>query len=333
MPLVAFSLQGSAAEFEARAKDTKPLLGSFCMSGQATILYAAPNVGKTLITLNLAIDAVDAGRIAAANLFYINADDSSSGLATKLRLMDDLGAHTLVPGFKGFAAPHLIDLLRRTTTLDEARGTCIIIDTLKKFTQLMDKKLSSEFADACRQYVMRGGTVVALAHTTKNPNSDGKPRYSGTTDFVEDFDAAYIITPLTAQADAGEKVVQFDMMKRRADSPETVAYAYANEAGVSYEERLASVRPVDLDQLDAFRRVSQQVDDGAVIDAIKRRITDGGGDGKMVLAKGAAKVCGVSERVALSVLERYTGTDRTKHLWTFSSGDRGVRLYELLTAT
>ncbi len=330
-PLASRSLRGSAEEFERRAADTKPLLGDVCMAGQATILYAPPNAGKTLISLRLTVDAVADGRIAANDVYYVNADDGSRGLAEKLRIMDDLGAHTLVPGFNGFAARDLIELLRAAASRDAAAGSLVIIDTLKKFTDLMDKKHSRDFGDACRQYVMRSGSVVALAHTTKSPNADGSLRYGGTTDFVEDFDAAYVITPLKAEADAGEKVVQFDLQKRRGDNPDTVGYAYAAEPGVSYDQRLASVRPVDPTQLDAFRRLSQRVDDGVIVDAIRERIKAGGGEGKMVLARAAGKLCGASERAAIAVLERYTGTDRGEHLWAFVTGERGVRRYGLLS--
>lgn len=331
-PLVAYSLRGRAAEFEQQARSTTPLLGDLCLAGQATILYAPPNAGKTLITLKLTIDAVAAGRIAAGDVFYINADDSSSGLATKLNIMDELGAHTLVPGFYGFKAVDLIDLLRRAAQLDRARGSLVILDTLKKFSSLMDKKDASAFADACRQFVMRGGSIVALAHTTKNPNADGELRYGGTTDFIEDFDAAYVLTPLQAKAAAGERVAEFKLKKRRGDNPDTVAYAYAAEAGISYEERLASVRTVDLDQLDTFRNASQQLDDATVIAAVTACVGEGV-TGKMALMRTAAARTGASERAITRVIERYTGDDHSRHRWTFSRGDRGVMMFALLPDT
>jgi hypothetical protein len=82
------------------ATESKPLLGDRCLSGQATVFYAAPNVGKTLVTLRLVSDAVANGRINPGNIYYVNADDSSAGFATKMRLMNDLGVHTLAPGLK-----------------------------------------------------------------------------------------------------------------------------------------------------------------------------------------------------------------------------------------
>lgn len=122
-PLVAYSLLGSADEFEAAAEDAKPLLGDFCFAGQATVLYAPPNAGKTLIILKSTLEAVEEGRIAPGNVYYVNADDNSSGLADKLRLMQDIGVHTLVPGFKGFSAAQLVGLLsaRRRTARPAAR--------------------------------------------------------------------------------------------------------------------------------------------------------------------------------------------------------------------
>ena len=50
----------------------------------------------------------------------------------------------------------------------------IILDTLKKFTDLMNKKASSEFGKLARTFVGAGGTIIALAHTNKNKDEEGK---------------------------------------------------------------------------------------------------------------------------------------------------------------
>jgi hypothetical protein len=97
-PLRRFSLLGKADQLEARASDTKPLLGSFIMDGQATMIYAAPNTGKTLIVLHLLLAAIEQGLVDPDRVFYVNADDGSQGLAVKARLLQDVGAHMLAPG-------------------------------------------------------------------------------------------------------------------------------------------------------------------------------------------------------------------------------------------
>jgi hypothetical protein len=273
-----------------------------------------------------------AARIDADNVSYINADDSSEGVATKLRLLQDAGAHVLVPGLKGFKTDHLAEMMERAVAQNTANGTLIIIDTYKKFTDLMDKKRTSALNQICRQYVLAGGTVVALGHTTKHPGADGTPRYQGGTDVLEDFDAVYVGQPIPQKAGSDERVVKFKRNKSRADSPEYVAYAYATTLGISYDEKVASVHAVDPEDHVAFANYGR-VSEGEVIVAIVRLIESDGSVGKMQLARAAAKECGVSARAALQVLEKYEGTVPREHVWTFETGPHGRRTYRLIDQT
>lgn len=326
-PLHRFSLKGRADEYEARAQDTKPLMGQHVMSGQATMFYAPPNTGKTLITLHLTLDAVHKGLIDPSKLYYVNSDDSSKGIAEKLRILQDVGAHVLVPGQNGFKASDLQDLLLKTAERNAAYGTCVIIDTLKKFTPLNDKKLTSAFAEACRQYVVGGGTILALGHTTKSPNADGSPRYTGTTDILEDFDAVYIVeTATSAKSNNEEKAVKFVKLKSRASSPDVVAYAYASGSDLSYMVRLASVRAVDPEDMKDFRTF-KEIEDHKIVFAIFDLIDAGFEGGQMALGKAAAEKCGVTGRKAQRVLERHIDE---KPYWTFRTGAHGVRRFERL---
>ncbi len=328
-PLSSYSLRGRAAEFEARATEEKPLLGDICRTGQVTFLFAPPNAGKTLISLNLLAEAIDAGRINPGNVWYINADDSSSGFAAKMRLMDDMGVHTLAPGQRGFKSQNLLDIFQEVVEMDKAKGSLIIIDTVKKFVSLMDKGRASAFTNACRQIAMAGGAVLGLAHTNKNPDGNGKARYAGTSDTVDDCDAAYIATPMEGEGQAGEKVVLFTNIKRRGNNAPKVAYAYADEGDISYDERLASVRLVDPDQLGDFERIEAERSVAEVIEVIKACITEGIA-AKMVLAKEVARRAKVSQRAAIRTIEGFTGDDPSSHHWHFSIQHRGEKRYALL---
>ncbi len=328
-PLLPFSLRGQSERFRKLAVEARPLLGDVCLRGQVTIWYAAPGTGKTLAALSLVIDAVREARIAAGNVFYVNADDNGQGFATKLQIMDDLGGNTLAPGFKGFKASELIVLLHKMADRDEARGVLVIIDTIKKFASLMDKRESTEFAQACRRVAMMGGTVLGLAHTTKNGNSDGTPRYAGTSDLVDDADAAYTLRLIDAGGNGTEKVVEFRCFKSRGDCADTAAYAFAAEKGVSYEEKLASVRIIDPMQVDEFKRVEEQRSDTEMIDAVIACIREGVNT-KMLLAKEVATRTGISGRAAGRLVERYTGEDPVAHRWNYRRADRGAQVFQLL---
>lgn len=328
-PLEQYSLRGSASTFEAQATKTTPLLENLVLNGQSTLWYAPPNAGKTLLTLRFVIDAITDGRIPGANVYYINADDSSEGVAAKMRLLDDVDAHTLVPGYNGFKASDLISLLREMATGDQARGLLVIIDTIKKFTSLMDKRQSSDFAEACRRFVVKGGTLLALAHTAKNADSNGKLRYAGTTDLLDDFDCAYVITPQMGVGDSGERIVLFEALKRRGANAESAAYGYAVDQAVTYDERFASVRCIEQERIGEFARIQAQVADSVVIEAVRLTIT-GGIAQKMSLAKAVAQTANVSQRQALRVIDRYTGDDPAVHMWAYDTRERGAKVFSLL---
>lgn len=329
-PLFRFSLRGTAHELEAEAADTKPLLGQFVMDGQATMIYAAPNTGKTLITLYLVLKAIADGLIDPNRVIYVNSDDSSHGLAAKVRLLQDAGAHMMAPGHKGMKIRHLVEKMTQAVEDGSARGTLVIIDTLKKFTDLMDKKRTSEFGQVCREYVMAGGTIVALGHTRKSPKADGSPQYQGTTDILEDFDAVYVAQLMTDSGRKDRRVVQFNMEKKRADSPNAVAYAYADELGISYDEKLASVQPVDPEDFTADQSGDYGVDIVKVTIAISDLIGDGFAGGKGALAEATAAKCGISKRKAIRIIEEKTGSTRGVHMWNTRTGEHNTQIYRLL---
>ncbi len=107
------------------------------------------------------------------------------------------------------------------------------------------------------------------------------------------------------------------------------AYAYAGGPGISYAERLASVRLLDPAALESLQREIDDRADELVIDAIKGCINDGIVQ-KMALAKAAAKRAKVSVRSAMRVLERYTGEKPGNHHWTYRVKERGAKVFELL---
>ena len=197
--------------------------------------YASPNTGKTLLILWLLMNAIRQGNINSYNVFYINVDDTPNGLIEKLRLADEYGFHMLAEGYNGFRANDLLNILAELIMNDQAKGVILILDTLKKFTDLMDKRLSSRFSHAIRQFVMRGGTCISLAHTNKHRNSDGKPVYAGTKDIIDDADCAYLMYEINLDVDARTKTVLFENIKARGNVARQVPSSGAGGAGENLE--------------------------------------------------------------------------------------------------
>jgi hypothetical protein len=282
-----------------------------------------------LITLFLIIEAIKQGKINPSKLYYINMDDDSNGLIVKARLAEEYGFQMIADGHRGFEAKEFRIAMEKMVATDTARGVIVILDTLKRFVDTMNKGKSSNFTKFTRQFSLMGGTVIALAHTNKNPGSDGKPVYSGTTDIVDDFDCAYTMSVISEQGSTNQKVVEFSNFKRRGDVALSEAYSYAQESNISYIERLLSVQKVDPDQLEMTKYEAETKTDAEVIIAITSCIKDGINT-KMELATIAAERAKVSKRNAIKIIEKYAGNDPAIHLWSYVVREHGAKVFELL---
>ncbi len=331
-PLAKYSLLGTADELEKRALEQKPLLGTLCLTGEATVWYAKYGTGKTALLLHLLMDAIQCGRISPGNVMVVNADDSEFGLAEKVRLLQDLGAHMLAPGHRGFEVGALMTTMEEMVGADTARGVFIAIDTLKKFVDVMDKKAGRAFTSTVRRFVSKGGTFLALAHTNKQTDKNGKPVPEGTADIISDFDCAYVLDVTGENRHTGERAIEFACVKSRGRAALKAYYVYDPNPDISYTERLCTIREVDAENDEYGELFSPKDVEAELIAAIELSITHGTVT-KMAIAGLAAKASKSSRRGALKVLDDYTGDDPAIHRWTFTRKEHGRMIYALLVTS
>jgi hypothetical protein len=244
-------------------------------------------------------------------------------------LAEEFGFQMLADGYFDFDAQAFNDSLVRMTNSDTAHGVVVILDTLKKFVNTMDKTRSAAFGRLVRRFVMKGGTVVALAHANKHPNAQGKVTYAGTSDIVDDFDCAFVLDVLTNDADSGIRTVEFTNIKRRGNVDQTAAYTYTLDRDISYAQLLASVAPANPEQVAPLKVAIEAAADSTVIAAVLACLADGI-DTKMQLAGAVSQRVGVSRRKAMAVIEKYTGNDPQHHRWRFVVKARGAQVFQAL---
>lgn len=321
-PLDRYSLRGKSEKVEAYIVNAKPILGNIAYAGQLTVIYAEFNSGKTLITLHLLIESIENANVSPENVYYLNMDDSSSGLLEKIQLADEYGFHMLSEGYEGFTSDKFVTLIKELIETKKASGVIIILDTLKKFVDLMSKSESSQFANVMREFALKGGTLIALAHTNKN-KVNGKSRYGGTNDILSDFDCGYVMDKVSD--DDGIKIVEFNREKGRGNNSLNVSYSYGIESSLSYSQILTSVKEVDSSQLVAIKQVEQQKADEEIIASVKRCIGLGINK-KMELAKAVAKDMQIGRQKAIEIMEKYQDQE---HHWQFKVGAKGAKIYSL----
>ena len=328
--LVKYSLRGMSAELEKYATAEVLILGQIALKGQSTVIYAAPNTGKTLLTIYLLIEAIKEKRITdPSKVFYVNVDDTSNGLLDKLVYAEEYGFHMFAEGYNGFKAKSFFSELEQLTENNQVGGVILILDTVKKFVNLMDKTKSSSFTDITRKFTGKGGTIVALAHTNKNLNASGKPVPAGTSDLRDDFDCSYTLAQVGGINSAGNKTVCFENDKLRGNVTQSATYSYSNESAISYTERLMSVEALNQTQLDTMNREEEMKSASETIAIVLGCIAEGINT-KMELVNAFAKRAEMSNKAAIKFIDKYTGADCAIHKWSFTVGAHGTKTYAAL---
>lgn len=327
-----FALNGQSAELEKQLLDDKFILGRIAILGQATVIYAPPNTGKTLLMLALLRDGIISGEVEAGNIYFINADDHFKGAVQKLKLAEEYGFKMLVPSHKGFKAEMMTSILRAQCLTGKARGMVLILDTMKKFTDLMSKSKGTDFMKSVREFVSHGGSVILLAHTNKHRNDEGAVIYAGTTDVVDDCDCAYTLDEVTADTATGLKNVKFSNFKARGGNAIEEVYQYATTEGLSYAAKLESVRLLGKEEKQsAIRRkeVDAMLERNAdAIEAIKNLIRNGTTQ-KTEIIKAAIDE-GISKAKTIKALKEHEGSNLVDgQLWVVTIGERNSHIYKL----
>lgn len=309
-----FSINDEVEEMEMKMLEEVYILGQVALLGQMTVFYASPNVGKTLITMKLLTAAIEEGKIQGSNVCYINADDNHTGLVAKTKLARKYGFNMIAPGYKGFRSQDVQEYLYKMIADDSCMGQIIILDTVKKFTDLMDKKSNTAFNCCLREFVAKGGSVIGLAHVNKHKNASGKSIAAGTSDMQDDFDCAYILECVGPDSN-GKKIVTFENTKNRGGNIETVSYSYQRSSGMDYESLLNTIKITNQEYLEKASRDAQLISSLSanfeILEAIKDCICANVKLKTEIVNTVSKRTCNSNKKVK-AVLEIHTGEEGQK---------------------
>lgn len=330
--LDSFALNGKSQEMRAKMLEDKYVAGKLAILGQVTFWYARPNCGKTLLIIWLLIDAIKRGEIKADDIYHMNADDNHKGLTYKLEIAEQWGFKSISPGYNGFKAemlPNYIDAMIKTGT---ARGKVIVLDTVKKFADLMDKKRGSKFGEVVRQFSMHGGTIIGLGHVNKHADDEGNVVYAGTTDLVDDCDCAYTLETVTDDQSSGIRTVKFTNIKNRGDVALEALYEYDYSEKLSYLTRLNTVKSLsDEEKQEAINRKAREAALTRNYDAIQviKNLIKSGTTNKTEIIKSSLAE-GISKSKALRALKEHEGKSVSNHeYWQVSIQANNAHVYKL----
>ncbi len=318
---------GSSHEMKKQMLNDRYIMQDLIIEGQFSVIYAAPSSGKTLLSLWLLTEAIKADEICGSDIYYINADDNYKGAVEKLELAEKHGFNMLIPNVNKFKVDALPSMMTALAEQDQAKGKVMLIDTVKAVTDLMDKKLSSQFGKTARSFVSSGGSIIALAHVNKNKGLDGKSIHAGTSDLKDDSDCVYVVELLNESKGFNglTRTVQFENKKARGNVAQTKAFQYTR--GGSYQELFDSVKVVSKDVVDSTLAVAesaeQESNDADVIEHVRTAIVNSA-TSKYEIEKFVMGSYRDSRRTIKRVLEEYEG-----RLWNVEKGLHNKSVYKL----
>jgi hypothetical protein len=336
--LKSYSATGDSAGMRKQMSEDRYLLKSLAIVGHWTNFFAAPNTGKTLIVQWLLREQIAAGEIEGRNVFFVNADDHYRGAVEKLEFAEKLGMNMLIPNHRRFKTAHILPLMKELVDADQARGVIFILDTLKKFTDLMDKKIASQFGEQAREFVLKGGSVIGLAHVNKHPDELGRSIHAGTSDIPDDADCNYIIDkfgPSPTSPTSETHTVEFTNKKRRGDVAQKASFRYTRVKGSSYAQLLDSVERLDPELLErerAEKRAKHQLArDEPFIDVLLELIAGNPTISKSELVKKASKIPELSQSKCRELIDKYSGEGYGEFArWKVIKGENNKHRFELL---
>jgi len=199
---------------------------------------------------------------------------------------------------------------------------------------VMDKRLSTEFGRYLRGFVSKGGTVICLAHVNKNRDADGKVKFAGTSDIVDDADCAYTLD--ATEATLTHKTVVFTNIKSRGDVAQEAAYRYLSEVSGKngYQMLIDSVEEVgEAEAMQAKELQQMQAKLAKNKDIIQEiiEVIEQGVHNKTEIIEQVHQDSGASKAVIRKVLTAHTGKDyMSGHRWRIERGEKNAKLYYLL---
>ncbi len=239
--------------------------------------YVAPgNGGKTTLFVYLC-EALSA---MGMKVLYINVDGSPGDLKRHHAHAEKHGYQVVAPDAKD--GKSTADVLRKLHTIAAGKFRCddyvFILDTLKKFVDVIDKRQAKNLYKLMRTLTVKGATICLLGHCNKYKDDDGKAIFEGTADLRNDLDELIYLDSFFNESKNCLEITTRPDKVRAEFKPVSYVIDLANDRQVRESDVVFNIFSAEerglLDLIkDAIREGSHSQKD--IIDWVKGKTTSG----------------------------------------------------------
>jgi len=265
----------------AEMQDAVFIVNELIVRGHMVAIVAPANSGKTALMIHFAVQIARQGY----QLLYVNVDAGPDDLKRHFEHSKKHGYKLIAPDAILGKSPRdvLVEFQRYLKTGVDLSNTVIVLDTLKKFVDVIEKRAAKELYSLLRGLTVRGCTVVLLGHTNKHTNKDNQTIYEGTADLRNDVDE---LIYLDAQKDEAKSVLRITTRpdKVRANIKPRSFLVHLPDRWVEELDQAVRILPrpeeeiLDLATEGIYLEKKSQKD---LIEFIAQRVTSGAGDKKI----------------------------------------------------
>lgn len=204
--------------------------------------YVAPaNGGKTAIFMHICEKLSAKGM----KVLYVNVDGSPGDLKRHYEHAKQHGYRVIAPdACDGKSVADVIKILQAIAKSNERCDEYVfIIDTLKKFVDVIDKRQAKGFYNLARSLSVRGATICFLGHCNKYKDDEGRPIYEGTADLRNDLDELiYLDSSMNESANQLEVTTRPDKVRAEI-SPISFVIDFNDNRKVSEVDNVIKILP------------------------------------------------------------------------------------------
>jgi AAA domain len=179
-------------EIVEKIEDAKFAWRELIPQGALIVICAKAESGKTTLMTHISGDMVRSGY----QVIYVNADANAPHIKEYRLHAKENGYRLVNPDLTNGSSETVIDELKKMSVMDyDFSKTVIVLDTLKKFCDLMQKTPLKVFYTLLRTLTAKGMTVICLSHANKYDDKEGFPIYEGVGDTRNDVDVLFYLIP------------------------------------------------------------------------------------------------------------------------------------------
>jgi archaellum biogenesis ATPase FlaH len=291
-----------------KIENAELIWGTLIVKGHFVVISAKPNGGKTTLFTHCAKELSEEGY----QVLYINVDAAGSEIKSHHEHAKKYQYKVIAPDIhEGRSVEDVTQALEEISSSGkDLSDIVLILDTLKKFVDVIDKRRSKKFYGTLRRMTAKGATIIALAHTNKW-DVDDQPIYEGTGDLKADVDELiYLVSVIDTE---GNQLVSAIVDKKKSNASNMTFC-------IEKDTRNVSVMDTFLDTVKILSNQKQYEKDSPIIDWILTKLSNGNKSSFDLQKEGSMEGIG-SRSTIKSVLFRYSDESGTvKPYFTKSKG-------------